>query len=217
MSELGAELRREWEAWISGLLLENIGHWLEDVAGLFDLAWYARHFLLELSSSVSVTYFCKIKREGTKHLGLKQLKELSLPAAVNFGVLFIAQCCWCAWLPVTCKDNSSLKNSDCLDKKGQLAHLFYPTSFSERLCHVSYQKDAAFQELYLGKYTYSFLANLCCGFEWFSPSAPTPHSQLFCSSNCTHLAVLIASFVLEGRQQEVQPSGIVSVVWSVDI
>lgn len=88
MSELGAELGQEWGAWISGLLLENTGHWLEGVAGLFDLAWYARRFLLELSSSVSVIYFCKIKREGTKHLGLKQLKELSSSSSKFWSIFY---------------------------------------------------------------------------------------------------------------------------------
>ncbi|XP_035184146.1 uncharacterized protein LOC118168113 isoform X2 [Oxyura jamaicensis] len=57
---------------------------------------------------------------------------------------------------VTCKDNPSVKNSDCSDKRGRLVHLCCPTSFSERLFHVSYQKEAAFHVLYLGKQNQSF-------------------------------------------------------------
>lgn len=118
--------------------------------------------------------------------------------------------------PVTYKDNSSLKNSDCIDKKGQLAHLLYPISCNERLCYVSYQKDAAFQELYLAKFTYSFLANIYYGFEWFSDSSlqlftlPSSSQLFFC--NCTHSGVLTAPFLLEGRQQEVQASRIIPAV-----
>lgn len=173
---------------------------------------------------MSITDFCKIKRQSIKHLGLKQLKQLLSSCSSKFWSIFyyLLKYCWSSWLPVTCKDNSSLKNSDCIDKKGQLAHLLCPISCNERLCCVSYQKDAAFQELYLAKCIYSFLANICCGFEWFSYSNPQlftlpSSSHLFCSSNCAHSAVFTAPFLLEGRQPEVQASRIVSVVWSVDL
>lgn len=105
-----------------------------------------------------------------------------------------------------------MKNSDCSDKRGQLVHLFCPTSFSERLFLVSYQKEAAFHVLYLGKCPYSILANIYCGFEWLLSPPPPFAVSSSPARRCARSAVLIASLVLEGRQQEVEPSGTAALV-----
>lgn len=95
-----------------------------------------------------------------------------------------------------------MKNSDCSDKRGQLVHLFSPTSFGARLFPVSYQKEAAFQELYLGKCPYSILASIYCGCEWLLSPPPPFAVSSSPARGCARSAVLIASLVLEGRQQE---------------
>lgn len=178
-------------------------HWLEAVAGLFDLAWYGRHFLLEVSSLVSATYFCKIKREGTKHLGLKQLKELSSFCSSKLGSIFYYL------LGVGDGLDSLLhvkiippwRTQTALIRKASWCIYFIPPPSVKNYAMYLIKRMQPFKSCTLLGIQTHFWQTFDVVLSGALCPPHTPHcSQLSCSSNCTHSAVLIASFLLDGGE-----------------